>query len=325
MSSLFVIACILIVLGLVAFLIGLTGRRQTHTTRGYDDDEGRVVSKEKPVYWARPLTLGGIGILVIGGCFLLGASVTSVPAQSVGVQVAFGKPIHNFEPGLHWKRPWSVVIDMNGQTQTEKHLGDQRTEIRLGNQATGFVQNSLRWKINTAAAGNLYADYRQFDNIGPNLVDLELAAALNESFANYDPLANAKAAEGDPTAKKITNDDLAQIAQDRLTRRIGDRIIIEQVVVSKVDFDDATQNRINQYQQEIGNTRIAEQREKTAAADARANERLAASLSKNPNVLVSKCLDQQREMIEKGQAIPIGGLGCWPGGATPSVIVQPKQ
>ena len=56
---------------------------------------------------------------------------------------------------------------------------------------------------------------------------------------------------------------------------------------------------------EKANTRIAEQRAKTAAAEARANEILAASVSDDPNVLVSKCLDAARE----GDISP---LGCWP-------------
>ena len=57
---------------------------------------------------------------------------------------------------------------------------------------------------------------------------------------------------------------------------------------------------------EKANTRIAEQRAKTAAAEARANEILAASVSNDPNVLVSKCLDAAREAR-------ISPLGCWPG------------
>lgn len=84
------------------------------------------------------------------------------------------------------------------------------------------------------------------------------------------------------------------------------------MIIPKVDLDDATQQRINQLHQEIGNTRIAQQKEQTAAAEARANKLIADSVSKNPNVLVSKCRDQQREMVEKGQPVPIGGWG-WPG------------
>jgi regulator of protease activity HflC (stomatin/prohibitin superfamily) len=264
-------------------------------------------------------------LAALGLALVVASSVTTVQAKSVGVQISFGRPIHEFAPGLHWKRPWSKVEKMDGSTQIDDHLGDARTEIRLGNQATGYVQNALRWKIQPGAAGELYADYRGFSNIGPGLVNQELAAALNFAFADYDPLTQAKAvSNGDTTAKKITNDQVADAVKARLVQRIGNRIVIESVIIPKVDFDEATQQRINQLQQEIGNTRIAQQREQTATAEAAANKKISASVSRDPNVLVSKCLDQQREMIEKGQAIPVGGLGCWPGSAKTPVIVNPK-
>ena len=50
---------------------------------------------------------------------------------------------------------------------------------------------------------------------------------------------------------------------------------------------------------------MAEQRAKRAEAEAKANEILAASVSNDPNVLVSKCLDAPREAH-------ISPLGFWP-------------
>jgi regulator of protease activity HflC (stomatin/prohibitin superfamily) len=296
-SSLFVCALVFVVLGMIVFV----------TCMGMRSKVGRLT---------------GVGLAALGVLMVVAASVTQVQAKSVGVQISFGKPVHEFAPGLHWKRPWSRVEKMDGSTQIDDHLGEQRTEIRLGNQATGYVQNALRWRIRPEASGELYADYRGFDKIGPGLVNQELAAALNYAFADYDPLSQAKAASGDTTTKKISNDQVADAVKARLVARIGDRIDIESVIIPKVDYDDATQQRINQLQQEIGNTRIAQQRELTAEADARANAKIAASVSKDPNVLVSKCFDQQREMIEKGQPIPVGGLGCWSGAAKTPVIVQ---
>ena len=297
MSSLFVSAIVFVVLGMIVFVACMGMRSKI----------GRLT---------------GVGLTTLGVLMVVAASVTQVQAKSVGVQISFGKPVHEFAPGLHWKRPWSRVEKMDGSTQIDDHLGEQRTEIRLGNQATGYVQNALRWRIRPEASGELYADYRGFDKIGPGLVNQELAAALNYAFADYDPLSQAKAASGDTTTKKISNDQVADAVKARLVARIGDRIDIESVIIPKVDYDDATQQRINQLQQEIGNTRIAQQRELTAEADARANAKIAASVSKDPNVLVSKCFDQQREMIEKGQQIPVGGLGCWSGGTKTPVIVQ---
>jgi regulator of protease activity HflC (stomatin/prohibitin superfamily) len=298
MSGLFVAAVTLLLVGVLTVLVS------------------------RPRFRAARIT--GASVAALGLAMLVASGVTTVQAKSVGVQVSFGRPVHEFAPGLHWKRPWSKVEKMDGSTQIDDHLGDHRTEIRLGNQATGFVQNALRWKIQPGAAGELYADYRGFDNIGPGLVNQELAAALNYAFADYDPLNQAKAAGGDASATKITNDEVADAVRARLNERIGDRIVIESVIIPKVDFDEATQQRINQLQQEIGNTRIAQQREQTAQAEAKANQLIADSVSKDPNVLVSKCLDQQREMIEKGQVIPVGGLGCWPGASrTPVILQQP--
>jgi regulator of protease activity HflC (stomatin/prohibitin superfamily) len=311
MSFLFICALIFVLLGVVGFVIA-----KLLDARG------------------GPWLFGG---LAVGLVFLVLASFTQVPAQSVGVLVSFGKPIKEIPPGLHVKRPWAKVVDMDGRTQTEIHNATNRVEIRLGNQATGYVQSSLRWKIRPEAAGSLYADYRTEADVGPKLVDLELAAAMNAAFSDYDPLSNIRADAGDKTAKKISNDDLSARVQTRLDTRIGknappglnqtvgdNRIIIEQVVIAKVDFDDATQSRINQLQQEIGNTRIAEQRRKTIDQEAQSNTKLAASVSHDPNVIVSKCMDQQREAIEKGQQLPPGGFGCWPGNA-PNVIVNRSQ
>jgi hypothetical protein len=59
---------------------------------------------------------------------------------------------------------------------------------------------------------------------------------------------------------------------------------------------------------------VAEQRAKTAEAEARANEILAESVSNDPNVLVSKCLDSARWAA-------ISPLGCWP--STPDVPTVP--
>lgn len=259
----------------------------------------------------------GAGLLLLASLVTIGASLTSVPAQSVGVVTAFGKPVNSLDSGIHWKAPWHVVHDMDGRTQIDDNLADRRTEIRLGNQANAFVQNSLRWKIRTDAAGQLFADYRDFDRIGPGLVEQELAAALNFAFSDYDPLA---AADGQG---QQSYDSVSEAVKARLAQRIGDRILIESVIIPKVDFDDATQKRIDAYQAEIGNTRIAEQRKKTAAADSEANKVLAGSVSDNPNVLVSKCLDQLAEMVDKGQPVP-AGFSCWPGSQS-SVIADGRK
>jgi hypothetical protein len=95
-----------------------------------------------------------------------------------------------------------------------------------------------------------------------------------------------------------------QVAE-KVRKKVGGQIEIVNVIVPLVNYDQATQGRINALNVEKANTRVAEQRAKTAAAEAKANEILAASVSNDPNVLVSKCLDAAREAS-------ISPLCCWP-------------
>ena len=52
------------------------------------------------------------------------------------------------------------------------------------------------------------------------------------------------------------------------------------------------------------NTRIAKQRHQTVEAEA--DRKLSRSISKDPNVLVSKCFDALKDMVREEQQIPAG-------------------
>jgi len=127
-----------------------------------------------------------------------------------------------------------------------------------------------------------------------NLVIGELRAALNEVFSDLDPLA--------PENSDGAN---VQALGDQVGRDVTDQIEIFNVIVPLVNYDEATQDWMNAVNVEKANTRVAEQRAKTAEAEAKANEILAASVSNDPNVLVGRCLDAARDAH-------ISPLGCWP-------------
>ena len=74
---------------------------------------------------------------------------------------------------------------------------------------------------------------------------------------------------------------------EKVRAKVGGQIEIINVIVPLVNYDEANQDRINALNVEKANTRVAEQRAKTAEAGAKANEILAASMSNDPNVLVS--------------------------------------
>ena len=99
--------------------------------------------------------------------------------------------------------------EMNGTIQIANHTGEAATTVRLGNNSTPFVDNSVRWRIHPAAADELFLDDRDFENVRDNLVTGELRAALNEVFSDFDPLApeNSDGANvqalGDQVAEKL--------------------------------------------------------------------------------------------------------------------------
>jgi regulator of protease activity HflC (stomatin/prohibitin superfamily) len=264
-----------------------------------------VLGAKSPIAKSRSMRIAVVAGVLTLFVVILG-STTIVSTRNIGVVTTFGRPGGTLTNGLHWKAPWQSVTEMNGTIQIDNHTGESATTVRLGNNSTAFVENSVRWRIQPAAADELFLDYREFENVRDNLVTRELRAALNEVFADFDPLAPENVEGANVQA---LGDDVAE----KLRTKVGDQVEIINVIVPLVNYDDATQERINALNVEKANTRIAEQRAKTAEAEARANEILAASVSNDPNVLVSKCLDAAREAR-------ISPLGCWPGtAAVPTV------
>ena len=262
----------------------------------------------------------GVFTLIGGVVILFFSCMTSVPAQSVGVVTSFGKPITTFDPGLHWKSPWMRVIDMDGKIQIDDNLGEHRTEIRLANGSNAFVQNALRWKIKQDQADDLWRDYREFNRISTGLVDQELADALNVAFSNYDPISAAQIQTDPkkPVPAQKGYDEIAEQIKNRLITRLP-QIDIVSVIIPKVDFDEHTQARIDSYQQEKVNTKIATQRVATAEQDKLAAQKL--SQGYDQDSLIARCQDMVKAVNGN---VPIG-FSCWPGQSnTPPVITQQR-
>jgi hypothetical protein len=256
-------------------------------------------------------------------CFAL-STFTIVPTRDIGIVTSFGKPVGNLDNGIHAKLPWEKVKTLDGAIQTDSYLDknvEGCTDIRIGNESTACVDNSIRWRIKLEAGEALYKDYRDMDNIRKSLVTRELTAALNEVLSDYNPLSQIQDDSANAAGPNL-NEFSRQVA-DKLRAQVGDQIDVKNVIIPLIHFDKPTQSKINLYQAEVANTRIAQQREKTATAQSRANDRLKSSVSNNPNVLVSQCLDTFGEMVKEGQRIPIG-FSCWPGGSSTSVVV-PQQ
>lgn len=279
----------------------------------------------------------GFGVVVIAaGTVVLGFdSCTIIPTRSVGVVVSFGKPDPKpLTNGFHWVAPWKSVEVFDASVQTLKLTGEKNKDgdhpgddgdpvtVRLGNQTTATVDVSVQWNIDpNGDVVELYRKYKNFDNIEANLVRRQLAHALNIAFGTYDPL---KAINGDTDKPGQTTDELAAKARKDLQDAVGTGIQIGTLTVPLIHYDEATENRLKAYQQALADTRIAEQKEKTAAATKRANDVLAGSQStKDPGVQYQNCLDLIRDLANKGQLQHLPPtFTCAPGQAPPVIVGQ---
>jgi len=231
------------------------------------------------------------------------ASSTIVSPRNVGVTTQFGKPTGALSNGFHWKSPLARVREMDGAIQTDSITvkDSSGARVRLGNNSMAVVENSVQWRIRQAAATKLYLDYRSFEKTRDHLVLKQFQSALNDVLAEYNPLAGLR--DG---LNASQNDDLARRVSEVLRDRIGGQIEVVRVLLPLIRFDEDTQNKVNAFNSEVANTRIAEQRKLTAEKEAEANRVLSASVSNDPNVLVSKCLD----IVKARGGSP---AGCWPG------------
>ncbi|HEY2594721.1 MAG TPA: SPFH domain-containing protein, partial [Chloroflexota bacterium] len=190
---------------------------------------------------------------------------------------------------------------------------------RIAHQIIACADVTIRWRIQQPSADELFQDYRDFSNVRASLVTRELATDINAAFVSYDPLAVDD--NGNATAPALNT--LAGNVQAQMSAQIGQQIEVLSVFIPVLHFDSQTQGRLNALQAQIAQTRIAAQAVKTAQSQAAANQALAASVSTDPNVLVSKCFDVLSEMVTKGQQVP-AGFSCWPGGGTGVVIPAAK-
>jgi len=262
-------------------------------------------------------------VLGVGAALtLLAASFTQVGTKDVGIETAFGKTVGHLSNGPHLIAPWNQVHSMDAAVQTDVFTGGQCIAVRLANQQTGCADTTIRWRIQPGSSDELYQNYRTFDHVRDSLVTRELVAAVNNQFADYNPLNSI--VDSVPTSNHPTNPPLSTIAKNtavQMRAEIGGQINVLTVIVSYVQFDATTQKRLNQLQQQFALTRVAEQERITNEKQALANKALAASINTSPNVLVAQCLNTLEEMVKNGQGVP-AGFSCWPGGSGTPVIAN---
>lgn len=293
---------LVLVTGIATLIWALTNRR-------------RAAGGKRGLPGVVPIAVGGLALLV-----LLSTAVTFVGTRDIGVVTSFGRPERHLDNGIHLKAPWESVSTLDGAIQTDNYTGTSDcTDIRIGNESMACVDNTIRWRIKPEAGDTLFQDYHDMDKIRDSLVTRELKAALNGVLHDYNPLnqiANNQA--GATPDLNLFGSSVAAL----MRKEIGSQIDVINVIIPIIRFDASTQQKLNAYQAEVANTHIAQQKEKTALAQALANNNLSKSVSNDPNVLVSKCFDILDEMVRNNKQIP-AGFSCWPGGG--SALVLPSS
>jgi len=274
--------------------------------------------------------IGGV-LIAVSALVLVFASMTVIEAKNVGVLTTFGKPSGTLASGLHLKLPWQQVTELDGTKITNKYEGDRAVEVRIGDGTTAHVKTAIRWSIVADKADEIYADYRSDDvneTVNESLVETVFSNALNQVLGDYNPTANLRVvnpdAEGSAAISFVPDyDDLAAKVTASMEQRVADvggYIKVDFITISGLKLSDTTQAKINEFQAEVAKTQVALQKKATAAAQAEANKTLSDSVSNNPNVLVSRCLDTFQQMVDEAQTVPPGGIACWPGSDSDLVL-----
>jgi regulator of protease activity HflC (stomatin/prohibitin superfamily) len=271
---------------------------------------------------------------LLGLLLLAFSSTTIVEAKNVGVVTTFGKPRAAFGPGLHLKAPWEKVTELDGTIQTQEYGGDGCIRVRIGDGTTACVTTTIRWRIVGEKADEIYSSYRSDDvnaNVRKALVSTVFKAAVNQVLGGYDPTEEIRVI--DPSAENAAADfapdydAMAEQVGTSMNERVsagGALIRVETITISYLELSQTTQKKINDFQAEVANTQVALQRKATAEAQAAANKALSQSVSDDPNVLVSRCLDTLQLMVEEQQPVP-AGFSCWPGGGSAVVVPQASR
>lgn len=300
MNSWFITGIILLIIGIAVFLFIKNGKTDLA------DDHPTILKS----IW--------IVLLSIALVSLVASSFTVIKPQTVGIEVQFGKPIRPLENGLHFKSPLSTVEKLDGTVNNLGFNDPDKEEnvtlgVRLSSGAMAYPKANVEYRLKSEDAMQLFLDYRTFDNIRLNTVQRNFESIASDVLSTYDPLDKNTLREGEEARINKMREEITA----RMLKETGKSVEIRSIIMPFLGYEPSTQQRIDDLQTEIANTRVAEQKKMTAEAEARSNNVLSKSLSNE--VLTSKCLD----IIKDTANSPIG---CFPGTAvTPYKNVDAPQ
>lgn len=256
------------------------------------------------------------------GLLVLVSSFNTVGTQNIGIVTSFGKPVGHVGNGAVWVAPWEQVTDMDEAIQVSDYEGGNCLTVRIADQQTACVNAKVRWRILPGDADSLFRNYKNSTaGVENGLLTPEIQNVANTVFDGYDPvgLLNSSIPQGRPGNPTVPQ--LGQQVEQQLAAKISAQVEIVSLFMPNIQYDSTVQARLNAVLSQKAETLVAQQQEQTANAQAAANRSLQASVSNDPNVLVSKCLDLLGQMLKQNMTPP-AGFSCWPGGSSVGVIAS---
>jgi regulator of protease activity HflC (stomatin/prohibitin superfamily) len=272
----------------------------------------------------RPLLKGcTAGFAALAALLVLISSYNPVSTQNIGIVTSFGKPVSHLGAGLNFTAPWQSVTEMDEAIQvTDFDAASCQIQLRLADAQTACAKVAVRWRINPAAADALFRNYHNSTaGVENGLLIPELQNVANQVFASYDPVALLDSTAPVGSAANPTVPQLAQQVQAALTAKIGSEVDVISLFMPNIAYNATVQARLNAVLSQKANTLVAQQSEQTALAQAAANKDISASVSNDPGVLESRCLDILSEMVKAGQSVP-AGFSCLGGSNVTGVIAN---
>lgn len=206
------------------------------------------------------------GVLIALSLLFIGfATVSQVPARNVGIVASYGKATgRTTGPGLHLTAPWETIEDWDGTRQAFEHNNEKScVQVRISNLSNACVEVLVEWQTQAGRAPEQWGSYRkEFDRFVDKRVNPAITTALNQAFADHDPLANIDSKDG-----KL-NVPLAPFAVQTATNiatAIGSDVKVLNVAVTRINYDKTTQDNIEKYQQAILKSRVLEKEAANAA------------------------------------------------------------
>lgn len=139
--------------------------------------------------------IGAWVIALAGGLSLIVSSMLfTVPANNVGVEVLFGKPRSTYQEGLHFKNPFSEVINIPGLQQEstysavpsegERSSADAVEAVTQDN-AVVDVDASILWSLDLSQAKEIYREYRTLEQVRLRLLRPVSRDVIRDCVAQY--------------------------------------------------------------------------------------------------------------------------------------------